>query len=381
MSQTSNALHTSSLFEPFTLGDLSLENRLVMAPMTRTFSPNGVPGENVAAYYRRRVEGGIGLVLTEGSWIPHPSASNEENAPRFYGEDALAGWRHVVNEVHAAGGKIMPQLWHVGLTHRPKAANIYDDVVEDFSGRLSPSGFVASGDRIAEGMSRADGEALISAYAEAAGTAQLLGFDGVEIHGAHGYLVDQFFWSETNQRHDRWGGPSLKDRAAFGVDMIRACREKVGPDFPIILRFSQWKLQDFGARLAQTPQELESLLGPLSAAGVDIFHASQRRFWEVEFEGSPLNLAGWAKKLTGKPSITVGSVGLDKELLETGADPTTVAQVGKIDRLVEMRERGDFDLVAIGRALIADPEWPAKVRAGRLTELKPFDAGLLAKLH
>lgn len=381
MSQTSNALDTSSLFEPFTLGDLSLENRLVMAPMTRTFSPKGVPGENVAAYYRRRVEGGIGLVLTEGTWIPHPSASNEENAPRFYGEDALAGWRHVVNEVHAAGGKIMPQLWHVGLTHRPKAANIYDDVVEDFSGRLSPSGFVASGDRIAEGMSRADGEALISAYAEAAGTAQLLGFDGVEIHGAHGYLVDQFFWSETNQRHDRWGGPSLKDRAAFGVDMIRACREKVGPHFPIILRFSQWKLQDFGARLAQTPQELESLLGPLSAAGVDIFHASQRRFWEVEFEGSPLNLAGWAKKLTGKPSITVGSVGLDKELLETGADPATVAEVGKIDRLIEMRERGDFDLVAIGRALIADPDWPAKVRAGRLTELKPFDAGLLAKLH
>ena len=85
--------------------------------------------------------------------------------------------------------------------------------------------------------------------------------------------------------------------------------------------------------------------------------------------------------MTGKPSITVGSVGLDKELLETGADPTTVAQVGKIDRLVEMRERGDFDLVAIGRALIADPDWPAKVRAGRLTELKPFDAGLLAKLH
>lgn len=351
-----------------------------MAPMTRTFSPGGVPGADVAAYYRRRAEGGVGLILTEGTWIPHASASNEENAPRFYGDDALDGWRAVVDAVHAAGSKIMPQLWHVGLTHRPKAANIYDDVAEDFSVRLSPSGFVGVGDKIAEGMSIADGEAIIAAYAEAAATARRIGFDGVEIHGAHGYLVDQFFWSETNRRDDRWGGRRLGERAAFGVDLIRAIRVAVGPDFPIILRFSQWKLQDFAARLAETPEELATLLCPLADAGVDIFHASQRRFWLPEFDGSPLNLAGWAKKLTGKPSITVGSVGLDKEMLETGADPQTQAQVGAIDGLIEMLERGDFDLVAVGRALIADAEWPQKVSEGRFSDLKPFDAGLLAAL-
>lgn len=376
---TSNSI-ASSLFEPFRYGSLALQNRIVMAPMTRTFSPGGVPGADVAAYYRRRAEGGVGLILTEGTWIPHASASNEENAPRFYGDDALNGWRAVVDAVHAAGSKIMPQLWHVGLTHRPKAANIYDDVAEDFSARLSPSGFVGVGDKIAEGMSIADGEAIIAAYAEAAATARQVGFDGVEIHGAHGYLVDQFFWSETNRRDDRWGGRALGERAAFGVDLIRAIRGAVGPDFPIILRFSQWKLQDFAARLAETPEELATLLCPLADAGVDIFHASQRRFWLPDFDGSPLNLAGWAKKLTGKPSITVGSVGLDKEMLETGADPQTQAQVGAIDGLIEMLERGDFDLVAVGRALIADAEWPQKVRDGRFGDLKPFDAGLLAAL-
>lgn len=106
-------ISTDKLFEPVTLGSLSLANRIVMAPMTRCLSPGGVPGPDVARYYRRRIEGGVGLVITEGTWIPHPSASNEPDAPRFYGEDALAGWQRVVDEVHAAGGKIMPQLWHV----------------------------------------------------------------------------------------------------------------------------------------------------------------------------------------------------------------------------------------------------------------------------
>ncbi|AMK16573.1 MULTISPECIES: NADH:flavin oxidoreductase [Sphingobium] len=372
-------MENKSLFTPFQSQSLSLRNRLVMAPMTRTFSPSGVPTADVAAYYKRRAEGGVGLIITEGSWIPHSGASNEENAPRFYGEDALAGWATVVREVHDAGAQIVPQLWHVGLTHRPKAPGVYEDIQEDFSTRVSPSGYVAVGDKIAEGMSDKDVEDLIEAYATAAATAKALGFDGVEIHGAHGYMVDQFLWAETNKRTDRWGG-DIAGRTRFAVEMARACRAAVGPDFAIILRFSQWKLQDYGAKLATTPQELEQFLLPLADAGIDIFHASQRRFWEPEFAGSDLSLAGWAKKITGKPSITVGSVGLDRELLETSPDPTIIAHVAKLDQLFKMHEQGDFDLVAVGRALIADPDWPLKVQAGRFDDLQPFDVGLLATL-
>ncbi|MEJ7933227.1 NADH:flavin oxidoreductase [Sphingobium sp. AN558] len=368
-----------SLFEPFRQQSLSLSNRIAMAPMTRTFSPGGVPGADVAAYYRRRAEGGVGLIITEGAWVPHAGASNEENAPRFYGEDALAGWAGVVREVHAAGGRIVPQLWHVGLTHRPKAPGVYDDIREDFSGRVSPSGYVAVGDKIAEGMAERDVGAVIAAYATAAATAKRLGFDGVEIHGAHGYMVDQFLWRETNRRTDRWGG-DIAGRVRFAVELVRACRAAVGPDFAIILRFSQWKLQDYAARLAQSPQELAEFLLPLSDAGVDIFHASQRRFWEPEFADSDLNLAGWAKKITGKPSITVGSIGLDQALLETSVDPGVATDVAHLDRLFEMHARGDFDLVAIGRALICEPDWPAKVREGRYDQLRPFDATRLTQL-
>lgn len=369
------------LFEPLTIGSLVLANRTVMAPMTRCFSPKGVVGRDVADYYRRRAEGGVGLIITEGTWIDHPSASNDERAPRFYGEDALQGWRHVVEQVHEAGGRIVPQLWHVGMTRKAQVDNLYDATEEDLTLKSSPSGYVGIGEQAGEGSSEAEIIALIEAYAKGAATAKALGFDGVELHGAHGYLIDQFLWHETNQRNDAWGGGLLADRARFAVEVVRACRREVGPRFPIIFRFSQWKLQDYDAKLATSPDELAALLQPLADAGVDIFHASQRRFWETEFEGSPLNLAGWARKLTGRPAITVGSVGLEREMLATmfsgSEEPSTLTRIGVLN---EMLERGDFDLVAIGRALLVDPQWVDKVRRRADHELMPYSPAALSTL-
>jgi 2,4-dienoyl-CoA reductase-like NADH-dependent reductase (Old Yellow Enzyme family) len=103
------------LFSPITLSTLALKNRFVMAPMTRSFSSNGVPWENVAAYYRRRAEAGVGLLLSEGTVIDWPASSNDPDVRHFHGEAALAGWKHVIDEVHAAGGKMGPQLWHMGV--------------------------------------------------------------------------------------------------------------------------------------------------------------------------------------------------------------------------------------------------------------------------
>lgn len=133
---------TDRLFQRFKLGSLDLPNRIVMAPMTRCFAPGGVPGTNVAEYYRRRAAAGVGLIITEGTWVPHPAASNDDSAPRFYGEEALAGWAAVVAAVHAAGGKIMPQLWHTGLVEKPRVENLYDGDPEDLTSKASPSGLV-----------------------------------------------------------------------------------------------------------------------------------------------------------------------------------------------------------------------------------------------
>lgn len=190
--------------------------------------------------------------------------------------------------MHAEGGKIAPQLWHVGLARRP-GTGPHPDAASD-----SPSGVLPNGKQIGEPMTAEDITDTISAFAKAAKAAAEIGFDAIELHGAHGYLLDQFFWDGTNKRDDRFGG-GLIERTTIVQEIVRAVRAEIPADLPLILRFSQWKQQDYNARLAQTPDELEAFLAPLSDAGVDIFHASTRRFWIPEFEGSDLNLAGWTK--------------------------------------------------------------------------------------
>jgi 2,4-dienoyl-CoA reductase-like NADH-dependent reductase (Old Yellow Enzyme family) len=229
-------------------------------------------------------------------------------------------------------------------------------------------------------MTQQDIEDVVAAFAQGAADAKGCGFDAVELHGAHGYLIDQFFWEGTNQREDDYGG-SLQNRSRFALEIIRAVRKAVGPEFPVILRWSQWKQQDYTARLAQTAEELESFLVPLADAGVDIFHCSQRRFWEPEFEGSELNLAGWARKVTGKPSITVGSVGLDADFIPIPGEVTfREAEPASLDDLERRLQAQEFDLVAVGRALIANPSWVDMVRDNKTDDIQPFRKEHLGKL-
>ncbi len=360
------------LFEPITLDNLALANRIVMAPMTRSFSPGNTPGPDVAAYYRRRAEGGVGLILSEGVSTNTTTASGTPNVPNIVTDEAKAGWKRVMEEVRAAGGKMGLQLWHEGPFRNP-AKTAHPEIPS-----WSPSGFKQPGKPLWAPMSEAEIETAITEFVDAAVATKELGFDCVEFHGAHSYLIDSFFWDKTNLRTDKWGG-DWKGRTRFATEIIRRTREKVGPDFPLIIRLSQWKQQDYAARPATSPAEMEQWLTPLAEAGVDIFHMSQRRFWEPTFEGSPLNDAGWAKKLTGKPSISVGSVGLSGEF--TAAFAGEASAPASLDRLIEMMARNEFDLIAVGRALLQDPEWAAKIREGRTDELKTFTKEALATLY
>jgi 2,4-dienoyl-CoA reductase-like NADH-dependent reductase (Old Yellow Enzyme family) len=368
------SLDLGPLLKPFEHKSLRLRNRVAMAPMTRNFSPGNVPGENVAAYYRRRAESGIGLLITEGTTVDHPAANGYQNVPAFHGEQALAGWKRVVDQVHAAGGAIIPQIWHVGAVR--KEGTEPDPSVPGYS----PSGVYKAGKPNGRAMSKQDIRDVVRAFGEAGRDAKALGFDGVEIHGAHGYLIDQFFWEGTNLRDDEYGG-SLENRVRFAIEIVEAIRDATGPDFAIVLRYSQWKMQDYDARLAHTPQELERFLLPLVKAGVDVFHASTRRFWIPEFEGSDLNLAGWTRKISGQPTISVGSVGLTEDFISGtfASKQEAVAQAG-IDELVERMRRDEFDLVAVGRALLQDPDWLVKLREGRVDEIRPFAKKALAEL-
>lgn len=370
------------LLQPLSIRGMTIRNRLAMSPMTRSFCPDGLPGDDVLGYYRRRAEGEAGLIVTEAIGTDHPAAVGdtglgETNLPIFNGAPSVAAWGKVADAVHAAGARIVPQLWHQGPMRMPDPASA------DHAPAFSPSGrygdpsvaadyyrdkavILAAQDNPVPGDSEiAD---VIAGFGRAARDAVAAGFDGLALHGAHGYLIDAFLWGETNRRDDRWGGDPVQ-RTAFAVEVVRACRRELGEDRPLIFRFSQWKQQDFRARLAETPQQLEAILGPMADAGVDLFDASVRYFNTPAFPDSDLSLAGWAKKLTGKLSGAVGGIGFSKGMYDTMSEGS--AGSNNLPLVVKRFLDGEFDLVSIGRALLHDPFWIRKARLGE--PLPPFD--------
>lgn len=356
----------SALDQAFSSPHLTLKNRCVMAPMSRYHCPDNRPHAGVADYYAKRAAAGVGLIISEGTFIPHPSAAGYDGVPYFWGE-ALVGWQSVVEAVHASGGKIFPQLWHVGSFRT--AGNGWQP---DYPA-LSPSGVANSFSQTQpQAMRVADIEAVIAAYASAALAAKDGGFDGIEIHAAHGYLIDEFFWAQTNQRQDAYGG-SIDKRNRFAVEIIQAVRSAVGEDFPISLRISQWKQQDYQACIAKDRAELSAWLVPLAEAGVDVFHVSTRRHWQPAFADSDATLAQCVKAVTGKPVIMVGSVGLDSTSFDS-ADATS------IEPALAGLAAQHYDLIAVGRALLADAQWLRKMRAGTLETIRPFSKDLLKRL-
>jgi 2,4-dienoyl-CoA reductase-like NADH-dependent reductase (Old Yellow Enzyme family) len=266
-----SAYSIEPLFQPFSLGSKTLRSRIVMSAMTRCHSPGGVPGPNVAGYYRRRAEADVGLIITEGTGIDHPAAlghgsMGEQNVPVLYGEASLRGWKGVVDGVHAAGGLIVPQLWHMGAIRVDYTGPFPEVASSRPSGIWGPIGkcalspeYMAKMAPPTHPMSESEVADIIAGYARSAANAKAVGFDGIAIHGAHGYLMDTFFWDETNKRADRWGG-DLLGRTRFGAEVVKAIRAEIGPDLPIILRWSQWKQQDYDGQLVRDPRELHPYL-------------------------------------------------------------------------------------------------------------------------
>lgn len=366
-----------ALFQPLEIRDMHLRNRIVMSPMTRGFCPDGVPTDDVAAYYRRRAEGGVGLIVTEGVAVDHPAALGdaglgENNIPLLGSAASIEGWRKVVDQVHANGAKIIPQLWHQGVMRKPGTGPYPDVASVSPSGIWGPLGRMTSIDpksipadpNIGDPMSDALIEDTIEAFVRSAVNAVEAGFDGIALHGGHGYLLDNFLWEGTNQRTDRWGG-SREKRSAFPAEIVRRIRAAVGEGMPIFFRFSQWKQQDFRATLADNAAELREVLMPLADAGVDVFDASVRYYNRAGFEGDPASLAGVAKKVTGKLSMAVGGVGINQGMYDRDKAAAVVSDFGP---LFDRFDAGEFDLVAVGRAIIGDPQWTTKFRNGDATE-------------
>ena len=217
-----------ALFTPFACKSLKMRNRIVMSPMGRSSAPSGVPIEQAVAYYSGRAAGGAGLVMSEATAIDRPAARNDPNAPDFHGP-ALERWREVLDAVHGAGAAMGQQLWHVGAM---LDARVTHDVPYE-----SPSGLMGADMPNGRAMTEEDIADTITAYGQAAQSARDGGWDMIEVHGGHSYLIDQFFWAVTNRRDDRYGG-TLVERTRFAVEVLGAIRAAVGPDLAISLRIS-----------------------------------------------------------------------------------------------------------------------------------------------
>ena len=361
------------LFTPLTVGGLALRNRFVMPGMQRGFMSDGAPTPKMVQYMRRCAAGGVGLIISESTSPDHPSAYWQPMMGRLE-PGTLAAWRPVVEAVRGEGAGFLLQLWHPGSMRKVAAGHRLASYPA-----WSPSGLIQTGRPHGHAMTRQDLQELKLAYVRAAEQAQGLGADGIEVHSAHGYLLDQFLWAQTNQREDEYGGRTLAERARYSAQIVAAIRAAVGPSFVISYRFSQFKEVDYGAVVAASPEDLGAMLTLLRASGVDMFNVSSRRFHKPEWPDSAhpqFTIAEWVKSMTDAVVMTCGSVGLNVEMfanLFDDEEPSELTLERDLQYLADRVRRGTLDLVGVGRMHIANNDFVNKVREGRFPELVLFN--------
>lgn len=356
------APHCPGLFEPLRLQALTLPNRCVVAPMTRiSATAEGRPTERMTRYYERFARGGFGLIVTEGVYTDQAHAQGYPGQPGLSDAAQARAWQPVVRRVHDAGGRIFAQLMHAGALSQ---ANRFRDATVGPSA-IRPRGAqmpIYGGEgayRVPRAMTEAGIGQAIDGFASAARLAcEVAGFDGVEIHGANGYLLDQFLTDYSNRRNDAWGG-DLERRIRLHVEVARAVRAAVGDDVPVGIRISQSKVNDFAHRWAEGADGAATVFARLAAAGLDYVHITEFEAWRPAFGDAGPSLVAHARRAA--PGLTIiANGGLH--------DPARAAQ---------LLDEG-ADLVAIGRGALANPDWPQRVAAAQ--PLQPFDPAMLTPL-
>ncbi|WP_216215249.1 oxidoreductase [Amycolatopsis aidingensis] len=348
--------------EPVRIGGMELSNRAVVAPMSRVSTRgDGVPTAEMAAYYRRFADGGFGLVISEGTYPDGRYSQAYPAQPAIVTTAQLAGWRQVTDAVHEAGAAIVLQLMHAGALsqHNNHTTTTIGPSAVAPKGAKMPAYGGAGPFALPEAATAADLAEAVAGFAGAAERARAAGFDGVEIHGANGYLIDQFLTTYTNLRTDRYGGDAAA-RVRFAAEVLGAVRTAVGAEFPVGIRLSQTKVNDLDYRWPGGAAEAETIFRAVAEAGADYLHlASEGRDWAATAmldNGVPITRL--ARTVTGLPVIANGGMQVPATSRSVLAD-------------------GHADLVALGRGALANPDWPRRLAAGEAprefegTMLKP----------
>lgn len=357
------------LFSPITIGSATVPNRFVLPAMQRGMAVGYALTPQLIEYYRRCAQGGAGLIITESAAIDHPTSTGHDGFVLMLDESRGDGWRRCIDAVHAEGSRVLVQLNHTGACRVENSGGPRPDMAS-----ISPSGLIRNGQPNGRAATLDELGELRDAFVRSAMFARKFGADGVEVHCAHGYLLDQFLWHETNLRTDGYGGATLAERARFPAEIVRAIRKEAGDDFVISVRFSQWKEADYAARIVEEEDDLRAFLGRMRDAGADMFHVSTRRFWEPASPDGRRTFAGWVKSLTDARVVAVGSVGLNVDVMDTIYSEKTIESRAEqsFGVLQNLFASGEFDLVAVGRSMMGDNDWVNKVRDGRFAEVIPF---------
>ncbi|MGC8777808.1 MAG: tRNA-dihydrouridine synthase, partial [Candidatus Caldatribacteriaceae bacterium] len=335
------------LFSPGKIGKVELPNRVVMPPMaTNLGSAFGEVTQELVAYYRRRARGGVGLIIVENAQVDMYQGRSLTSQIAVDKDKFLAGLRDLAEAIHAEGARVFLQIQHGGRQCTPSTT----DGLPPVAPSEIPCKFLQVTPR---SLTREEIRDLVDKFAQAALRAKLAGFDGVEIHAAHGYLINEFLSPYTNKRTDEYGG-TLENRMRFLLEIVERSRTLLGEDFAIGVRLSVDEFVPGGLR----PEETREIARILEEAGIDYLSASCGIYESVSTIIEPMNFEeGWRAYLA-------------QALKEVVSCP--VIAVGVIRR-PEVAERilaeGKADFVAIGRGLLADPDWVNKVSAGREKEI------------
>ncbi|MDD8023708.1 MAG: alkene reductase [Paracoccaceae bacterium] len=338
---------TDALFTPTRLGEIAIANRTVMAPLTRNRAPDLLPTDLMVDYYRQRAS--AGLIVTEGTQIS-PIAQGYAWTPGIYTAEQVAGWRKIVEAVHGAGGKIVPQLWHVGRISHPSILNGADPVgpsaISAASKTFDGTGFIETTTPRALEIDEIAG--ILADYAQAAQNAKDAGFDGVEIHAANGYLIDQFLRDTSNTRTDAYGGP-IANRVRFLTEVVDAVIGVWGPG-RVGIRISPYA----NANNVGIDSDTQALFGAVIA----------------ELNKRPLAFVHMVEGATG------GAREWPEGALEALRDQISAPYIANNGYTREMAleavAAGTADAVAFGRPFIANPDLPARLAANAaLNPLRP----------
>ncbi len=349
---------------PAQIGPLPLKNRIAVAPMTRiSATDDGHVTSDMIRYYQGFAEGGFGLIITEGVYPDLAHSQGYLHQPGIGDAAQAQSWQAVAEAVHGAGAKVIMQLMHAGAlsqgSHRSKE-------------RVGPSAVQPKGEQMGfyrgegpyampRGITHQEITDVIDSFAAAALRAKQAGFDGVEVHGANGYLLDQFLTDYANQRSDRYGG-ATENRVRLLVEVVRAVRAAVGPGFLVGIRISQGKVNDYEHKWADGQRDAEIIFSSVAAAGADYIHTTEYDAQAPAFRAANSDgdtLAGYAKRFGKLPVIANGSLGTPEAANAILAD-------------------GKTDIVALGKSALANRDWPRRAANGHGFE--ELDGGILQPL-